>query len=159
MPASLRSQSTTSSKTNLMKKLHLVIPGALALALAASPVLPVFTEAASAFPAEVAERRGERWGRRLNLTEQQQSQMRQIRESTKAKIDRILTSEQQAELQRARQERRRPNLTLTDEQKAQMRAIRQEARRQMDAVLTAEQKQQLEQMRQQRPQRRQQPSQ
>jgi len=142
-----------------MKKLHLVIPGALALALAASLVLPVFTEAASAFPAELAERRGEGWGRRLNLTEQQQSQMRQIRESTKAKIDRILTSEQQAELQRARQERRRPNLTLTDEQKAQMRAIRQEARRQMDALLTAEQKQQLEQMRQQRPQRRQQPSQ
>ncbi len=156
MPALLRSQSTTSSKTNLMKKLYLAIPGALALALAVSPVLPVFTEAASALPGEVAERRGEGWGRRLNLTEQQQTQMRQIRESTKARIDRILTSQQQAERQRARQERRRPNLTLTDEQKTQMRAIRQEARRQMDALLTAEQRQQLEQMRQQRSQRRQQ---
>ena len=142
-----------------MKKLYLVIPGALALALAAFPVLPVFTEAASALPAELAQRRGEGLGRRLNLTESQQAQMRQIRESTKAKIDRILTSEQQAELQRARGERRRPNLTLTDEQKTQMRTIRQDARRQMDALLTAEQKQQLEQMRQQRRQRRQQTSQ
>ena len=141
-----------------MKKLYLAIPGALALALAASPMLPVLTEPASALPGEVAERRGEGWGRRLNLTEQQQAQMRQIRESTKARIDRILTSEQQAELQRARQERRRPNFTLTDEQKTQMRAIRQEARRQMDALLTAEQRQQLEQMRQQRSQRRQQTS-
>lgn len=142
-----------------MKKLYLVIPSAIALALAASPVLPVLTEAASALPTEVAERRGEGWGRRLNLTEQQQTQMRQIRESTKAKIDRILTSQQQAELQRARQERRRPNFTLTDEQKTQMRTIREEARRQMDALLTAEQRQQVEQMRQQRGQRRQQTSQ
>ena len=156
MPVVLRSQSTSSSKTNLMKKLYLVIPAALALALAAAPVLPVFTQAASALPTEVAERQGEARGRRLNLSEQQQTQMRQIRESTKARIDRVLNSQQQAELQRARQERRRANLNLTDEQKAQMRAIRQEARRQMDTLLTAEQRQQLEQMRQQRSQRRQQ---
>jgi periplasmic protein CpxP/Spy len=133
-------------------KLTLLLPGTVALMLAAAPVLPVLTEPAAAAPMRVAGRGGAM--EKLNLTEAQKTQMQQIRAEQRTKMDAILTDAQKAEWQQAKQERRRPNLNLTEAQKTQMKAIRQETKARMDALLTAEQKQQLQQMRQERMQNR-----
>jgi periplasmic protein CpxP/Spy len=135
-------------------KFSLLLPGVLTVMMAATPVLPIFTEAAMAAPIRLAGQRGGGMMQKLNLTEAQKAQMKTIRESQRAKMDALLTGEQRAELQQARQERRKPNLNMTESQKAQMKAIRQETKAQMDALLTAEQKQQLEQLRQERQQNR-----
>ena len=130
------------------------LPGAIALLLAASPMIPSFTQTAVAQSVNQPQR-GTRF-ERLNLTDAQKAQMRQIRESTRQQIEAILTPEQKAQMATARQQRQRPNLNLTDEQKARIRTIRQNAQSQIEAMLTPEQKQQLQQLRQERQQRRQQ---
>jgi len=130
-----------------------LLPGAIALVLgAAAPMLPTFTDFATAGPGKMGGR-GAKW-QELNLTEQQKAQMREIRQSTRQKMDAVFTAEQRQQLQTARQQRQRPNLNLTEDQKTQMKAIRQEAKQQMDAVLTAEQRQKLQEMRQQKRQSR-----
>ncbi|MEB3180449.1 MAG: P pilus assembly/Cpx signaling pathway, periplasmic inhibitor/zinc-resistance associated protein [Nostocaceae cyanobacterium] len=93
----------------------------------------------------------ERMAERLNLTQAQKDQLKQIRENTRSQIDTVLTEEQRQKLQAAKQAggRRRgvwASLNLTQEQKDQIKAIRQSAKEQMKNVLTAEQQAQLEQM-------------
>lgn len=92
---------------------------------------------------------------KLNLTPEQQTQMRQIGESTRAQIENILTEEQKNQLRTAKEggENRRQiwsSLNLTSEQQAQIQSIRQESQQKMKAILTPEQQQQLEQMQQNR---------
>lgn len=142
------------------KKIALLIPGALALAVSLMPLVPAFSQESGSRSEIVAQRRGGKPD--LNLTEQQRQQMRQIREETRAQIEAVLTPEQRAKLEAAREQRQNPrevmaSLNLTEQQRAQMRTIREESKRKMDAVLTEQQRQQLEQMRQQRQQQRQQP--
>lgn len=114
---------------------------------------------------------------RLNLTDAQKTQMRQIREATRAQIENVLTQEQKDKLRAAREQRRQQreqqqaqqggerrgqrsqvwaSLNLTAEQQAQIKRIREESRQRMQAVLTPEQQQQMQQMRQERQNRRQQ---
>ncbi|MDX2100244.1 MAG: Spy/CpxP family protein refolding chaperone [Leptolyngbyaceae cyanobacterium bins.59] len=131
-----------------------LLPGTLALLLAATPIIPAFTDVALAGPGKMGGR-GERIYQQLNLTDAQKTQMQQIRESAKQQMDAVLTSEQKAQLQQARQNRQRPNLNLTEEQKARMKAIGEETRSKMDAVLTDQQRQQLQTLKQQRQQNRQ----
>ncbi|QZZ19134.1 hypothetical protein J5X98_17165 [Leptothermofonsia sichuanensis E412] len=159
------------------KKLSLLVPGAIALILSATPILPSRAQSPDPIPGTRTEKPGPRqgkWGADLNLTEAQKAQMKQIRESTHAQIEAVLTEEQKAQLQSARQQRqanrqqgqtaRQPgqkrggmfaNLNLSEEQRTRIRSIREESRRQMDAVLTAEQRQMLQEKRQQMRQRRQ----
>jgi protein CpxP len=136
------------------KKLSLLVPGALMLILSAAPVVAVFTEAATAAPVRVAER-GREGMKKLNLTDAQKAKMKEIRESTRAKMDAVLTETQKQQLQTAKQNRQKPNLNLSEDQKAKIKVIREDAKRQMDAVLTPEQRQQMQQMREQMKQRRQ----
>ncbi len=121
----------------------------------------------------------------LNLTSDQKTQMRQIRESTRTQIEGILTQEQKNQLNAAREQMRArrqqggqagqpgqpgqpgqrgqrgqrgemwSSLNLTPEQKAQMQRVREESKQRMEAVLTPEQRQQMQQMRQNRQTRRQ----
>jgi len=89
----------------------------------------------------------------LNLTDQQKTQMRQIREATRAQIDSILTPEQRDKIKATREQREQnrqvwSSLNLTEDQKAQIKRIREESRQKMQAILTQEQQQQLQQMRQ-----------
>lgn len=161
----------------MKKKLSLLVPGAIALILSATPILPSRAQSPGPIPGTRTEKPGPRqgkWGADLNLTEAQKAQMKQIRESTRAQIEAVLTEEQKAQLQSARQQRqanrqqgqtaRQPgqkrggmfaNLNLSEEQRTRIRSIREESRRQMDAVLTAEQRQMLQEKRQQMRQRRQ----
>lgn len=115
-------------------------------------------------------------GNRLNLTDAQKTQMRQIREATRAQIENVLTQEQKDKLRAAMEQRRQQrgqqqaqqqgqrgqrgqvwsSLNLTADQQAQIKRIREESRQKMQAVLTPEQQQQMQQMRQERQNRRQQ---
>lgn len=92
----------------------------------------------------------------LNLTQEQQEQMRQIREAVREQMDNILTAEQRSRLEAAKANRENPrqvweSLNLTDEQQAQMEEVRRASKDQMDAILTAEQRQRLEEHHQSRP--------
>lgn len=95
----------------------------------------------------------------LNLTPEQDAQIKQIREAAKAQMDAILTPEQKAQLDAARSQgekrQSRPSLNLTEQQKAQLKQIREATQQQIQSILTTEQKQQLEQWRQSRESRRQ----
>jgi Spy/CpxP family protein refolding chaperone len=128
------------------------LPGAIALMLAASPVIPAFTNPAFADPGHM----GGRGMEQLNLTADQQAKMKQIHDSERQQMDAILTDAQKAQMQTARQQHQKPNLNLTDDQKAQIKTIRQAAQSQMEAILTPDQKQKLQELRQQRRDHRQQ---
>lgn len=135
-----------------MKKNALfLLPGLFALVMAASPVVSSFTNAAIAAPTRIAQtQNGGARANRLNLTDAQKAQMKQIRDTIRQKIDAILTPEQRQLRDTARQNRQRPNLNLSDAQKAQIKSIREDAKRQMDAILTPEQRALRDQYRQQR---------
>jgi protein CpxP len=129
-----------------MKALSL-LPGVIALMLAASPVIPAFTNPAFADNSPAAGR-VKIWDQ-LNLTDAQKAQIKQIHEATKQKIDAILTPDQKAQMQTARQQHQKPKLNLTDAQKAQIKTIRQAAQSQIKAILTPDQQQKLDTLRQQ----------
>ena len=92
----------------------------------------------------------------LNLTPEQQQQIRQIRQNARAQIQQVLTPQQRQQLSQLRNQdpkQRRAamkQLNLTEAQKAQIRQIRAQTRQQIKAILTPEQRQQLAAWRQQR---------
>lgn len=93
----------------------------------------------------------------LELTQEQQNQMQQIRRNTRSEIEAILTSEQKQQFQAALEQRRGMRsaiaaMNLSPEQQTQLRNIMQSAKAQKDALLTSEQKQQLQERRSQRQQ-------
>ena len=135
---------------------------------------PLMTNIASAdMPGGGRSGRMERLAQKLALTESQQTQLKQIHADTKAKIQTVLTPEQQAQMTAARSERQqnrqtyranggqRPigrrglmkQLNLTEAQKTELKQIRQAAKAAKDAVLNDTQKAQLAEMSQQRQQR------
>ena len=125
-------------------KAALLIPGTIMLMLATSGGIFSFTPAAVADPSHA---HAGAWESKLNLTDDQKTQIKQIHESAKEQIKAILTSDQQAEIQQARSQHIQPNLNLSDDQKAQIKTIRQNSFKQIQALLTPEQQQQLQQMR------------
>jgi len=135
-----------------MKKLSLLLPGAIALLLSATPVLVAHAQSTPTAPT------GQRMQKqnRLNLTDAQKAKLKTIRENTRQQIEGVLTSEQRAKLQaeRGQQGMKRgqgwKSLNLSDDQKARIKAIRQASRTQMDSVLTLEQRSQIQQYKSQR---------
>ncbi|MEM7579885.1 MAG: Spy/CpxP family protein refolding chaperone [Mastigocoleus sp.] len=105
---------------------------------------------------------GERKSRKfkaLNLTEEQKSQLREIRQSYREKMGTILTSEQKALLNAAKeqgQNRRQVmrSLNLTEGQKQELRELKKSQREEISNILTEEQKQKMQELRQQRQSRR-----
>jgi protein CpxP len=124
------------------------LPGALALMLAASPVIPAFTNPAFADNSPAGGR--EKIWDQLNLTDAQKAQMKQIHASERQQMDAILTDAQKAQMQTARQQHQKPQLNLTQDQKTKMEAIHKNAESQIEAILTPQQKQQLATLRAQR---------
>ena len=95
----------------------------------------------------------------LKLTEEQKSQIQEIRKNYRSKIGDILTSEQKAALESAKrqgQNRRRAmqNLNLSSEQKQKLQELKKSKRQEIAGILTAEQKQKLQEIGQQRRSRR-----
>jgi len=138
-------------------KLLPLLAGAVSLSLAAATAVPAFAQANT--PAAPTERSQFRKQNILNLTPEQREKMQQIRQSSRAQIDKILTAEQKARLNAARKNGENPrqvfaSLNLTAAQRSQMQEIKRSSREQMDAILTPEQRQQLQQYKQQRRQAR-----
>lgn len=134
------------------------LPGAIALVLSSAVALPTFAQPAQE-PTPSTQQRPNRMKNRLNLTDVQKTQLRQIRESTRTQIEGVLTQEQKAQYDTAKQQRQKPreiwrSLNLTAEQRSQIQAIQQSAKQQMEGVLTPDQLQQMQQRRQSRPQAR-----
>ena len=97
--------------------------------------------------------RGRRERPDLNLTSEQEAQLRALQEETRSQMDAILTPEQREMLETAREQRQRPRLNLTTEQRQQMQDIREASQAAHDAILTPEQRQQIDEHRQNRPDR------
>lgn len=135
---------------NPQTKLALLATGLITLSVAALSAWPVFSQSTNS-PAPTNLPAKERMHRLdfLNLTEEQQATLDQIRQNERSQIDAVLTDEQKAQLQSARENRRPPSpldsLNLTTEQRSQVEAVRNSFKEQMDAVLTLEQRQQLQQ--------------
>jgi periplasmic protein CpxP/Spy len=100
---------------------------------------------------------------KLNLSETQKQQMRDLHKETREKIQAVFTDEQKAKLKAAREQGRQgqnrlsrkdimASLNLTEGQKAKLKEIRQEQKAKMDGILSDVQKAQLEQMRSSRKQ-------
>lgn len=94
--------------------------------------------------------------RSLDLSEDQRTQLRQVRETSRAAARDVFTDEQEAQLQEMRGDRgdRRKNrrgemaerLNLTPEQQTELEAIKNDARSQVEAVLTDDQLAALEEV-------------
>ena len=149
-----------------------MLTGAIALAFAAAPLV---VKAAPAAPgrlllAQEMPRAGRGPMGRLNLTQDQKSQMMRIQQQTRQQIEGVLTPDQLQQYKAAMQNhqhgmqdglnsaprshggRHNPfaNLNLSQDQKNQIQHITKSSREQMNSVLTDTQRQQLEQMRQSR---------
>jgi periplasmic protein CpxP/Spy len=137
-------------------KLMPMLAGAVALTVVATPLIVKAQANTSSQPLLAQANRQDRQGKwdKLNLSAQQQEQLRQIQEETRAQMQAILTPEQQEQFNTARQNRQgswsgKTALNLSEEQKVQMRQIMEAKKSRMQAILTPAQQQQLEQMRQQ----------
>jgi Spy/CpxP family protein refolding chaperone len=86
----------------------------------------------------------------LNLTEDQKTKLKALHESTKSKMDGILTQEQKDALKKTRQEGRHSHhgkepINLTDKQKSDMAEVMKSKRQAISEILTPEQMKILEQ--------------
>jgi Spy/CpxP family protein refolding chaperone len=115
---------------------------------------PTVASIAQAYPhqgyGQIAQGGMERHGERLNFTPEQKTKMEQLRQSTRAKIEAILTPEQLPKFKQieARHQERaggEHGLNLTAEQKTKMQALRQANMQKFRAVLTPAQQAQLKQ--------------
>jgi Spy/CpxP family protein refolding chaperone len=84
----------------------------------------------------------------IELTEQQQAQLNDLRQQTRAQVEGILTEQQREQFVTTLTEEQNllsaiDALNLTDQQKEQLRPIFQSVRTQMGDILTPEQRQQL----------------
>jgi Spy/CpxP family protein refolding chaperone len=137
-------------------KLMPMLAGAVALTVVATPLVVNAQANTSSQPLLAQANRQDRQSKwdKLNLSEEQKQQLRQIQEETRAQMQALLTPEQQEQFKTAMQNRQGRNsgktaLNLSEEQKAQMRQIMEAKKSRMQAILTPAQQQQLEQMRQQ----------
>lgn len=83
---------------------------------------------------------------RLNLTEDQKTQLNQLRQSARTQVETILTPEQRQQLETALSKGEgflEIFESLDDGQRAQLRALLRSSRQDMAAVLTADQQQEL----------------
>lgn len=136
-----------------MKKISILLPGTIALIMAATPVL-----AAHARPAnQLAQAQKQERANKLNLTDAQKQAMKSIREATQNDIiNNVLNETQRNQYQTAVQGGEKPwkamrSLNLSQEQKTQIRDKMRAARERINQeVLTQAQRDQIQQMRQQR---------
>jgi len=138
------------------KTLSLIV-GAFALALTATP-FAARANTTLQTPLRVAQTqthhaRGKIWAS-LGLSDSQKAQIKQIRASTRAQRQQIITPEQQQAFKTAIQNHQGfkaaiQALNLTDQQKSDLKQLKESERDQIKAVLTPDQQAQLEQLHQQ----------
>ncbi len=124
---------------NLIK----LLPGLLlATTLASVPLIPAFAQPISvvAQAKPVLD---------LNLTPTQKKQLKEIQETTRGEIQKLLTPEQMTQFTEARNKgksfsKAMATVKLTSEQKAKISEIKKQGRVKEDAVLTDEQRQRMQ---------------
>ncbi|MEL6462124.1 MAG: P pilus assembly/Cpx signaling pathway, periplasmic inhibitor/zinc-resistance associated protein [Cyanobacteria bacterium J06636_27] len=134
------------------------LAGAFALTLTAIP-FAAQAQMNSSSPTVIAQGRKQGMWKKLNLSEDQQAQLQEIKKSAKAQMREVLTPEQLQKLEAAKASGQKKrgvwrSLNLTDAQKAELKEIRQSKKAQINAILTDEQKAQLQEMKQNRRNRR-----
>lgn len=132
-----------------------VLASAIALSIAAAPLVAQAEPNAPAPQTIAQEDKAPRRFEQLGLTQAQRDKMAEIRRNTRTQLQAVFTPEQRQQLEAARENRQRRrealvSLNLTPAQKTRLQQIRQSAKAQFDAVLTPEQRQKLQQMRQER---------
>jgi Spy/CpxP family protein refolding chaperone len=148
-----------------LKLMPMLVGGVAALALIATPfVLKAHANTSEQPLLAQAQRQSQGRYAGLDLTQEQQDKIAQIRRETRSQIEALLTPEQQEQLKALRQNNRqqqreafraaREAVNLSDTQIAQMREIRKSARTEMQAILTPQQQEQLRQNMQERRQQR-----
>lgn len=169
------SKSEKTTRQSMKLKTLSFIAGAIAIGLTAIP-FAVQAQTAFSSPLLIAQAPPNKgpW-QKLNLTDAQKNQLKQIRESTRAQIDEVLTAEQKAQMEKFKAERQaqrgqgqRPQqrgergkkgfaaLNLSEDQKAQIKKIMESSKAQTQAVFTPEQREQMKQFRENARARRQQ---
>jgi len=143
-------------KSMKIKTLSLIV-GALALALTTTPFAAKANTTLQT-PLRVAQTqthhgRGKFWAS-LGLSDSQKAQIKQIRASTRAQRQQIITNEQEQAFKTAIQNHQgfkaaRQAMNLTDRQKSDLKQLKESERDQIKAVLTPDQQTQLEQLHQQ----------
>ena len=133
-----------------LKRISLILATVLTVGTAGAAFANVQTSSNNSVVISRAKGQGKL--QRLNLTEEQKTQMQQIKQSARAEMQKILTPEQLEKLQAAKANGQKKrgvwrSLNLSDEQKAELKKIRQSKKSQMEAILTDEQKQQWQEMR------------
>ncbi|MCU0549353.1 MAG: hypothetical protein MUC48_08395 [Leptolyngbya sp. Prado105] len=140
-----------------MKKISILLSGAIALTMAVSPIL-----AAHARPSNrLVQAPKQEFANKLGLTDAQKQSMKSIREAVQKDIyANVLSAEQRTQYDAAVQRGEKPgkmmrSLNLSDAQKAQIRDKMKAGRQRINQeVLTQAQRDQIQQMRQQRGNRR-----
>ncbi len=128
------------------------LAGAIALTLTAIP-FAAQANLNSSSPVIVAQGKKQGPLSRLDLTDDQKTQIQEIKKSARAQMKKILTPQQLQTLREAKasgQNKRQAlrSLDLNESQKAELKKIRQSKRSEIEAILTDEQKQELREMRQ-----------
>lgn len=119
-----------------------LLPGLLlATTLASVPLIPAVAQSVSV----IAQARP---ALDLNLTPTQKKQLKEIQETTRGDIQKLLTPEQMTQLTEARSKgksfsKAMATVKLTSEQKAKVSELKKQARAKEDAVLTDEQRQKM----------------
>lgn len=139
----------------MMKKFSLILPGAIALVMAATPFLVAQARPTGLLAQDQQQQPKPARANKLNLTDAQKQQAKAIREQVRAEIVRdVLTPAQREQYQAAVQRGEKGgwrSLNLTDAQKTQVRTRMQAARERINReVLTQAQRDQIQQYRNQR---------
>ncbi|NWF58076.1 MAG: hypothetical protein HXY43_01835 [Fischerella sp.] len=142
-----------------------LIAGAIALSLSVIPQRSVQAEIAPKATLQLAQNQQQPQPQppRIELTDQQKTQLQQINAKVRSQVEQVLTPKQREQIKTAMQTGQPPQqafaaLNFTPQQKSQLQQIFVSMRQQQEAVLTPQQKQQLDQYRQNL-QRQQQPQQ
>lgn len=122
----------------------LLLPGVLALTVAAVPFMPASAQTQTSPNQAAPFKRGMD---RLNLTDSQKTQMQQIRQSTKSEIAVYLQSQGITVPEGQKPGEGMRSLNLSETQKAQIKAIHEKGKQQVQALLTTEQKAMMQERR------------
>lgn len=140
-------------------KLMPLLAGVIALGITTTPLIAKAQSGFSNQPSPTQSSRHSEWDQ-LGLSDQQKEQILQIHRDTRAKIQSLLTQDQQDQIQAAMQNGQGKNpqawqqvtASITSDQKTQIRDLLQQEQSKIKDVLTPAQQQQWKQMREQRQQ-------
>lgn len=141
-----------------MRKLSLILPGAVAILMVAAP-FAVQARPSGLLAQQTQQQPKRDRANRLNLTEAQKQQVQSIREQTRnAIVNEVLTAEQRnqynAAVQSGNKKGAMRSLNLTEAQRTEIRNRMQASRQRIEReVLTQQQRDQLQQRRNQQGQR------